>query len=83
MGIRINSIQSGAVSSEIMDHAARLFAEGDTEKLNASFLHMIPLNRIGTPTEIGNLAAFLLSDSASYITGTSIPADGGMLARLV
>jgi len=44
---------------------------------------MIPLNRIGTPAQIGSLAAFLLSDAASYITGACIPADGGMLARLV
>jgi len=83
LGIRINSIQAGAVSSEMLAHAARLFADGDSEKLNASFLHMIPLNRIGTPAEIGSLAAFLLSDAASYITGACIPADGGMLARLV
>lgn len=83
LGIRINSIQAGAVSSEMLDHAAELFTGGDADKLNESFLHMIPLNRVGTPAEIGNLAAFLLSDAASYITGASIPADGGMLTRLV
>jgi len=83
LGIRINSIQAGAVRSEMLDQAASLFTDGDQEKLNASFTHMIPLGRVGEPAEIGHLVAFLLSDAASYMTGALIPADGGMLSRLV
>ena len=39
----------------------------------------VPLGRYGTPEEIGYLVAFLASDKASYITGTMIPIDGGMI----
>ena len=83
MGIRINSVQTGAVSSEMLSHAAELFTAGNQEELNASFMHMIPLGRVGDPDEIGQLVAFLVSDASSYITGAQIPADGGMLCRLV
>jgi NAD(P)-dependent dehydrogenase (short-subunit alcohol dehydrogenase family) len=38
----------------------------------------IPLKRIGNPEEFANLACFLVSDAASYITGTAINVDGGL-----
>jgi NAD(P)-dependent dehydrogenase (short-subunit alcohol dehydrogenase family) len=39
----------------------------------------IPKGRAGTPRDIGNLAAFLVSDEADYITGQSISCDGGWI----
>lgn len=42
----------------------------------------VPLGRIGKPEEYGYLVAFLASDKAAYITGTSIPIDGGLLKSL-
>ena len=39
----------------------------------------IPSNRLGKPSEMGELATFLASDKASYITETAIPIDGGFL----
>ena len=42
----------------------------------------VPMKRIGNPEELANLACFLASDQASYITGTSIPIDGGLLKSL-
>jgi 3-oxoacyl-[acyl-carrier protein] reductase len=38
----------------------------------------IPLGRLGTPEDVGNLVAFLASDAASYITGQTVTVDGGM-----
>ena len=46
----------------------------------ARVMSRTPLQRVGTPEEIGNIVAFLASDKASYITGETIYADGGRLA---
>jgi NAD(P)-dependent dehydrogenase (short-subunit alcohol dehydrogenase family) len=42
----------------------------------------IPLQRLGDPREVANAAAFLASDLASYISGTSLLVDGGLMAQL-
>lgn len=70
--IRVNSICPGAIQTPINKNAWNT-----PEALN-SLLTLIPYNRIGQPQDIGNLAAFLASDLADYITGTSIFVDGGM-----
>jgi glucose 1-dehydrogenase len=70
--IRVNSICPGAIQTPINKDAW-----STPEALN-SLLTLIPYNRIGQPKDIGNLAAFLASDLADYITGTSIFVDGGM-----
>lgn len=70
--IRVNSICPGAIQTPINKNAW-----STPEALN-SLLTLIPYNRIGQPQDIGNLAAFLASDLADYITGTSIFVDGGM-----
>ncbi|MBL3548446.1 glucose 1-dehydrogenase [Chryseobacterium sp. KMC2] len=70
--IRVNSICPGAIQTPINKEAWET-----PEALNA-LLTLIPYNRIGQPQDIGNLAAFLASDLADYITGTSIFVDGGM-----
>jgi NAD(P)-dependent dehydrogenase (short-subunit alcohol dehydrogenase family) len=43
----------------------------------------VPLGRIGDPSDMGNLVAFLCSDAASYVTGTTIPVDGGLVRSLL
>ncbi len=70
--IRVNSICPGAIQTPINKDA------WSTPEALGSLLTLIPYNRIGQPQDIGNLAAFLASDLADYITGTSIFVDGGM-----
>lgn len=70
--IRVNSICPGAIQTSINKNAWQT-----PEELN-SLLTLIPYNRIGQPEDIGNLAVFLASDMADYITGASMFIDGGM-----
>lgn len=70
--IRVNSICPGAIQTPINTNA------WNTPDALNSLLTLIPYNRIGQPNDIGNLAVFLASDLADYITGTSIFVDGGM-----
>ncbi len=71
--IRVNSIGPGAIATPI-NLTAR-----DTPEEVADLLRLIPYGRVGEPEDIGKVAAWLASDEADYITGTTIFADGGML----
>lgn len=70
-GIRVNSIAPGPIGGT--EGMRRL----GPESLHKEFARAIPLGRFGTVDEIGQLAAFLASPLASYITGSLIVADGG------
>ena len=73
LGITVNNIAPGAINTPIN---ASLLA--DKPKLNA-LLANIPLGRLGTPEDVAGLAAFLASDEAAYITGSTYVIDGGLL----
>ena len=70
--IRVNSIAPGATRTSINMSA------WDTPAAYAELMKLIPYKRIGEPSEIGRVAAWLASDYADYITGQSIFVDGGM-----
>jgi glucose 1-dehydrogenase len=72
LGITINNIAPGAIETPI--NAALLH---DEQKLRY-LLHQIPLGRLGRPDDIAALASFLASDEASYVTGATFTADGGL-----
>jgi 3-oxoacyl-[acyl-carrier protein] reductase len=74
-GIRSNTILPGAVLTPMQ---ARWDGNDDVLTAVAS---SVPLGRIGTPRDIANACLFLLSDQASYITGTEMVVDGGVLAK--
>jgi len=76
-GIRSNCIIPGLIRTPMTED---LFGqEFETERLR--FLDAVPLGRPGTPEDVANLIAFLLSPIAGYINGTSIPVDGGFLCQ--
>ena len=67
----------------LTDRNLELFAAtGDAEKAKAEAEATIPLRRLGDPAEFGRVAAFLLSPAASYLTGLSLPVDGGALRSI-
>ncbi len=74
-GIRVNALCPGLIETAIS--SATLARPDD----RAAWLAPIPLGRTGTPEEMANVAAFLASDDASYITGSIIIADGGVTAH--
>lgn len=71
--IRVNVICPGLVKTKLSR------ALWENEQLAQQFTNMIPLNRMATPDEIAGLAVWLASDAASYVTGGTFVADGGML----
>jgi meso-butanediol dehydrogenase/(S,S)-butanediol dehydrogenase/diacetyl reductase len=54
--------------------------ESSTPEQIAAFTSSIPLGRLADPTEIAGVIVFLLSDDASYMTGSTVVIDGGMTA---
>ncbi|MGA0986542.1 MAG: SDR family oxidoreductase, partial [Candidatus Nanopelagicales bacterium] len=70
----------GSVDTPMLRNAAELFSGGKTvEQILSSWGAAHPLGRVGKIEEIGDLAAFLCSDRASFITGTSVTIDGGLM----
>jgi 3alpha(or 20beta)-hydroxysteroid dehydrogenase len=72
-GIRVNCVHSGGV---LTAEARRL-----DDAVRAAATAAIPLGRFAEPQEISNVVLFLASDEASYVTGATFIADGGVLAR--
>ena len=77
--IRVNAIQPAQVMTQAMTNMLN-DPQLDPKTLTARFLRGIPLDRIAEPEDIARAVLFLASDGASFITGHSLPVDGGNLA---
>lgn len=75
-GITVNSIAPGRIDTA---RIREVYPDGPTE----ADLQAIPLRRLGTPREIGDVVAFLCSRRASYVSGTVIAVDGGLVRGLL
>jgi 3-oxoacyl-[acyl-carrier protein] reductase len=85
-GITVNNILPGYTRTERVEELARATSERDgisAAEASARWENEIPMRRLGEPREFAALAAFLVSERASYITGTSIPVDGGWIRSLI
>src|ERR1700682_5564390 len=73
-GIRVNVVAPGTTDTGMLTRFT------DTDKNKAALVSTVPIRRLATPEEIAHVIAFVSSTKASYMTGASIPVDGGMIA---
>lgn len=74
-GIRVNAVAPGPIVTPMLQ--TRLDEPGQEEWLTAQ----VPLGRLGQTRDVASAISFLLSDAASFITGVTLPVDGGWLTR--
>ena len=79
--IRVNAIAPGSVETPGLPGFFRVDDPAEIEKRKAAFFATIPMGRPSQPEEIAQVALFLASDMSSYITGVTIPVDGGVTAK--
>lgn len=85
-GITVNNILPGYTRTERLEELAEMMAEKQgisASEFRARWEREIPMGRLGEPREFAALATFLVSERASYITGTSIQVDGGWIRSLL
>lgn len=74
-GVRVNGVAPGLVDTEMWEPTFDALGE---DEVRSSFVKRVPLARWGTADEVANVACFLASEQASYVTGQTLRVDGGM-----
>lgn len=74
-GIRVNAVGPGTIATELAKQAVL-----GSDDAQARIMSRTPMQRLGEPAEVADVAAFLLSDAASYMTGQIVYVDGGRMS---
>ena len=82
-GIRVNALCPGVTETPMLPgfYGGKSLDEGDIQQRVDSYVALVPMARLAQPSEMASVVLFLASDFASFITGTAIPVDGGLVAR--
>jgi meso-butanediol dehydrogenase/(S,S)-butanediol dehydrogenase/diacetyl reductase len=75
-GIRVNALAPGFIETALTERVLR------NPMINKALIDQTPLRRFGSPEDVANVALFLASDEAHFVTGAEIAVDGGMSAAL-
>ena len=75
-GIRVNAVCPGVIHTPMVDR----IVGGDAE-VEAQFTALEPVGRMGSPAEVAQAVVWLCSDAASFVTGVTMPVDGGFVAQ--
>ena len=75
--IRVNAVAPAVVKTPLYE---KFIPTGEIDATLATFAPLHPLGRVGTPADVANAVSYLLSDAASWVTGTILNVDGGIMA---
>jgi NAD(P)-dependent dehydrogenase (short-subunit alcohol dehydrogenase family) len=78
-GIRVNAIVPGTILTEMNERIMKDSDDPDAQM--AAWVAMHPIGRVGRPDEVGSAVVYLISDDSSFVTGTLLRVDGGMVVR--
>jgi NAD(P)-dependent dehydrogenase (short-subunit alcohol dehydrogenase family) len=81
--VRVNCIVPGVIESEMLAELADQIAPDNYDQAMKIIGSMSPQGRVGTSEELGNVAAFLLSDAARYVNGQAWAVDGGIMGTII
>jgi NAD(P)-dependent dehydrogenase (short-subunit alcohol dehydrogenase family) len=80
-GIRVNAVCPGAINTPMVEGQAETLSPGAPDAVFTQLAGLAPIGRLGKPQEIGEAVAWLCSDAASFVTGSSLVVDGGWIAQ--
>ena len=78
-GIRCNSIHPTFIETPMLESMIR--DSPDAEKARQTLVRQVPLRRIGKPDDVANMIVYLASDESTFVTGTEMVIDGGVIAQ--